>query len=101
MALGKNPPASTGDIRDTGSIPGSRKILCRRVWQPTLVFLPGEAHGQRSLTGYSPEGHKELEMTGETLHTLFHQANRAWTLFLGSSTEINCIATEQSGSPCT
>ena len=26
----------------------------RRKWQPTPVFLPGESHGQRSLTGYSP-----------------------------------------------
>ena len=29
----------------------------RRAWQPTPVFLPGEAHGQRSLVGYSPQGH--------------------------------------------
>ena len=28
--------------------------LQRRAWQPTPVFLPGEAHGQRSLVGYSP-----------------------------------------------
>ena len=28
----------------------------RREWQPTLVFLPGEFHGQRSLVGYSPWG---------------------------------------------
>ena len=34
--------------------------------QPTPVFLPGESHGQRSLTGYSPWGHKELDMTEET-----------------------------------
>ena len=27
------------------------KIPCRRKWQPTPVFLPGESHGQRSLTG--------------------------------------------------
>jgi len=26
----------------------------RRKWQPTLVFLLGESHGQRSLEGYSP-----------------------------------------------
>ena len=32
-------------------------------WQPTPVFLPGEFHGQRSLSGYSPWGHKELDMT--------------------------------------
>ena len=26
------------------------------------VFLPGESNGQRSLAGYSPWGHKELDM---------------------------------------
>ena len=30
---------------------------------PTLVFLPGEFHGQRSLVGYSSMGFKELDMT--------------------------------------
>ena len=25
--------------------------------------LPGESHGQRSLAGYSPRGHKESDMT--------------------------------------
>ena len=30
----------------------------RRKWQPTPVFLPGASHGQRSLVGYSPWGHK-------------------------------------------
>ena len=35
----------------------------RRTQQPTPVFLPGESHGQRSLAGYSPWGHKELNMT--------------------------------------
>ena len=34
------------------------KILWRRKWQPTPVFLPGESHGQRSLVGYRPWGHK-------------------------------------------
>ena len=32
-------------------------------WQPTVVFLPGESHGQRSLVGYSPRGRKESGMT--------------------------------------
>ena len=35
-------------------------------WQPTLVFLPGESHGQRSLVGYSPWGHKESDTTEMT-----------------------------------
>ena len=39
------------------------KIPWRRVWQHTLVFLPGESHGQRSLEGYGPWGHKESDTT--------------------------------------
>ena len=39
------------------------KITCRKEWQPTPVFLPREFHGQRSLAGYSPWGHKEFNMT--------------------------------------
>ena len=35
-----------------GSVPGVRKIPCRRKWLPILVFLPGEFHGQRSLADY-------------------------------------------------
>ena len=46
----KNLPVNVGDL---GLIPGSGKIPWRRKWQPTPVFLPGEFHGQRSLTGYS------------------------------------------------
>ena len=30
------------------------KIPWRREWQPTPLFLLGEFHGQRSLTGYTP-----------------------------------------------
>ena len=33
---------------------------------PTPVFLPGESHGQRSLAGYSPWGHKESDTTEAT-----------------------------------
>ena len=39
------------------------KILWRREWQLTPVFLPGESHGPRSLAGYSPWGHEELDTT--------------------------------------
>ena len=35
-------------------------------WEPTSVFLPGESHGQRSLAGYSPWGHKESDTTEVT-----------------------------------
>ena len=47
--------------------PWIRKILWRREWQPTLVFLHGESHGQRSLAGYSSWGYKESDMTEPSL----------------------------------
>ena len=47
------------------------KILWRRKWHPTPVLLPGKSHGQRSLVGYSPWGHKESDRT-EGLHIHFH-----------------------------
>ena len=46
--------------------PWVRKIPWRRKWQPTPVFLPGKSHRQRSLVGYSPWGHKELDTTEAT-----------------------------------
>ena len=49
-----------------GKIPWSRK------WQPTPVSLPGESHGQRSLAGYSPWGHKESDVTE---HRCTHRAD--------------------------
>ena len=39
------------------------KTTWRGKWQPTSVFLPGKSHEQRSLVGYSPWDHKELDMT--------------------------------------
>jgi len=37
--------------------------LWRRNWQPIPVFLPGKSHGQRSLAGCNPWGHKESDRT--------------------------------------
>ena len=34
----------------------------RRKWQPTPRFLPGKFHEQRRLVGYSPWGHKEVDI---------------------------------------
>ena len=43
------------------------KILWWRKWQPTPV-LPGKSQGQKSLTGYSPQGCKESDTTEHTVH---------------------------------
>ena len=57
---GKEPSCQ---CRRCGFDPWVRKIPWRRKWQPTAVFFPGKSHGQRSLAGYSPWGHKELDTT--------------------------------------
>ena len=49
--------------RRAGFHPRVGKIAWRREWLLTAVFLPGEFHGQRSLVGYSPWGHKESDKT--------------------------------------
>ena len=53
-----------------GSIFHLRKHSCtwRRKWQTTPVFLPGESHGQKSLEGYNPQDHEELDTTEVTQH---------------------------------
>ena len=58
---GDNQPASAGDARDTGSIPGSgRRSPWRRKLQLKPVFLPGKSHGQRNVVDYSPLSHKRI-----------------------------------------
>ena len=55
---GKESDCKTGDL---GSIPGSEKSPGEGHgnWLQ-YSFLPGESHGQRSLAGYSPWGHKTI-----------------------------------------
>ena len=65
-----------------------------RKWQPTLVFLPGEFHGQRSLAGYSPWGCKESDMTKQL--SLTDAFNDIPTPYLTSPTALS--PTKASGS---
>ena len=55
----KNLPAK----QEPGLDPWVGKILWRKGWLLTPVFLPGEFHGQRSLVGYSPWCHKVMDIT--------------------------------------
>ena len=59
----KTPPTNLEDLTDMGSIPGLGRSPCRVAYQPTPVFLSREYHGQRSLAGYSSQGHKDLDTT--------------------------------------
>ena len=58
-AVVKNPSGNAGHAGDSVSIPGPErapgiggKSPLSRKWQPTLVFLLGKPHEQRSLVGY-------------------------------------------------
>ena len=47
----------------------------RRKWQPTPVFLPGEAQGRGSLVGYRLWGRTESDMTEATAAAAAVKAN--------------------------
>ena len=91
----KSSPAMQG----TQVHPWVQKIPWRREWQSSPEFLPGESHGQRSLVGYSPYGHKESDTTELTEHTHRDTDNRCcpgyvsglpfnWSLSLNASTTL-------------
>ena len=61
----KNLPVDAGDVKNMGSVFGWEDPL-EEGMATTPVFLPGESHGQSSLAGYSPWGHKESDTTEVT-----------------------------------
>ena len=63
-------------------------------WKPTLVLLPGKSHGQRSLVGYSPWGHKELDTT-EQLH--FHFSLSCIGEGNGNPLQCSCLENPRDG----
>ena len=67
---GKESPVNTGDVRDAGFHLWVGKIPWSRKWQPALVLLPRKLHGQKSLVGYSPRGHKSRTWLSTHTHML-------------------------------
>ena len=63
-----NPPANAGD---GGSIPGSEGSPGEGHDNPLQYSCLENPHGQRSLAGYSPLGHRELD-TIEQVSTAAH-----------------------------
>ena len=59
----KNPAASAGDRRNPGSIPGLGRSPEEGLGNPLQYSWLENPHGQRSLTGYSPQGSKESDTT--------------------------------------
>ena len=63
----KNLPSNAGDLRDTGSTPGSWRSPGGGHGNPLQYFCLEDSHGQRSLAGYSSWGHKESNTTEANL----------------------------------
>ena len=70
--MGKKPTCNAGEGRDRGSISGSGRSPGEGHSNPLQCFLPGESHGQRSLTGDNPWGCKESDTTEATEHSVQH-----------------------------
>ena len=62
----KNPPASAGGARDMGLLPGLGRSPVGGNGKPLQYSCLENPHGQRSLAGHSPRGHKESDMTEVT-----------------------------------
>ena len=63
---GKEPTCQCRRCKKGGLNPWVSKMPWRWVWKPNLVFLPGKSHGQSSLAGDNPWGHKESDTTEVT-----------------------------------
>ena len=92
-ARGKESACQCRRRKRCGLDPWVKRILWRREWQLTPVFLPGESHARRSLVGYSPQGRKESDTTEATeqAHT---QGSRVRPL--NPRTLLSCAAHNQS-----
>ena len=73
--------------------PWVRKILLRRKWQPTPVFLPRKSHGERSLADYSPWGRKKVRhnLATKQQHSLTSLIFWCQGLFFLSCPQPSCL----------
>ena len=62
----KNLPANAGEVGYVSSIPGSGRSAGGGHGNPSQYSFLENPHGQRSLVGCSPWGHKESDTTEAT-----------------------------------
>ena len=81
----KIPPGNARDVRDSGSLPGSRRPPGGGHGNSLQYSCLEKPHGQRSLAGYSPWGWKELDTTEANEHarvcTLVGMIQERWELW--------------------
>ena len=79
----KNLPANARDR--CGSIPGLGRYPGIGNGNPLQYFLPGKSHGQKSLVGYNPWGHKEVAITEHPPNYCSSCRLTLWAIKTGSS----------------
>ena len=84
-ASGKEYICQCRRLKRCGFSPWVRNISWSRKWQPTLVVLPRESCGQRSLVGYSPRGPTESGTTEVTQCTHMNRIENFKTAFFSFS----------------
>ena len=77
-SLVRNLPASAGETGDVGSIPGLGRSPGGGNGNPVQCSCLEKSHGQRSLVGYGPQGHRESAVMEHTYTNKTHN-------FFGSS----------------
>ena len=77
-SAGKESTCQRRRHRRCGFNPWVGMILWRRKWQPIPFSIPGESHGQRSLTGYSSWGLKESDTTERLSTKVLFPLRRFW-----------------------
>ena len=85
-ASGKEPTCQYRRYKRCRFYPWVRKIPWRRVWQYTPTFLPGESHGQRSLSMATVHGVAKNWTWLKQLSTQVHETKgeKAWVLEIQS-----------------
>ena len=73
MLVVKNPPANAGNIRDLGSVPGSGRSPGGGHGNPLHYSCLEKPHGERSLVGHSPQGHKQSDTSELSKATMLKQ----------------------------
>ena len=84
-----------GDTGDASSIPGSGRSPGRGNGKPISVFLPGKSHEQRTREGYSPQSHKQLDMTKHAQT----QAPQIREIYSGTPLQDSCLENCQTEEP--
>ena len=70
VLVAKDMPANAGRAGDVGSISGWEDPLEEGLATHSGIFA-WRTHGQKSLQGYSPRGHRESDTTEVTWHTYY------------------------------